>query len=74
MMIREASDKKAKSESRLHKQVIMSVPKFKNAILSYIELSDINFDPENGFKTVNLANGEVFMRIRALLKIRSKPI
>ena len=74
MMIREDSDKKAKSESLLHKHVIVSVPKFKNAILIYIELSDFNFDLENGFKMVDLAKGEVFTQIGALLKIRSKPI
>ena len=35
---------------------------------------DFNFDPENGFRVVDLAKGEIFTQNRALLKIGSKPI
>ena len=34
-------------------------------------MSDVDFDPENGSKIVQLARGAIFAQIRALLEIKS---
>ena len=56
------SNKKVTLESQLHEDSIRLVPKFQNAILSYMEVLDFDFDPKNRFRVVNLATGEVFMQ------------